>query len=395
MLKSNGKKITASLLSKLPNKASKSATSKSSEASCSLGSGAVNGAPPDITPEAVLPTTAVSGPEAQDSRPHGNIDPKLAAAVLIFAVLALWRPAVWMFLISVAMNLALGCALVLQASYAQRQRTLLSRCFENSERSSTRSESPGSPESPGSSGSSEAGGMDADVTSTCGLQQLLDPGWRHMREVIGHRDLKGILTQIELGDKSPRVTFVRSVNSPCEGVVCFDVGLQLLASSSCPFVQLEVPVPGYSDPWIFHMQLLQLDLTVQLYFWSAPPEGRGSGRSYSLIEAALSPEPPKPPMISVALKAVSSSSMLEQVLCKCEHVASAVICSHVLPRFTGFEHRVILEEGRARQAIDSTAWQQCARRAGWQPRAEAVVESAPSLVRAPLGTRLRQCSARH
>ena len=381
MLKEKGQKFKASLLSKLPHKKKDSAGASTSRSSEKASRSPVDAQKPEdvqnslpseaSAEESPIPPalqTAMSCTQDEDESAsaqkgaHAKIDPALAAAVLIFAVLALWRPALWMFLISIAGNVVLAIALVVQASYAQRQRNMLSKYFERS------------------SETSESIELEADVSSTCGLQQLLEPGWKHMREVIREREHTGILTQIELGDKSPQVTSVRSVKSPHEGVVCFDVGLQL-ASSKCPFVRLEVPIPGYSDPWIFQMQLLQLDVTVQLYFWSAPPEGRGSGRSYSLIEAALSPEPEKPPMVSVALKAVSKSKVLEQVLCKCEHVASAVICSHVLPRFTGFDHRVILEEGRARKTSESTAWQQSARRAGWQPRAEAVVESAVSLAR--------------
>ena len=373
-LKEKGRKIKASLLSKLPKKqAASSSTSVSdpgstpaaSHAPCEQSDGGMEVADSvsgELASSAARRSSETEGTTSDQSAP---VDPRLAAAILVVAVLALWRPSTSFFLLSVAMNLALGAALILQGCYALRQRDLISKYLQqNSEASEA----------------IEGQEAEVDVTSTCGLQQLLEPGWKHMRDVIGQRELKGILTHIELGDKSPQVTFVRSVKSPCEGVVSFDVGLQLLASSTCPLVQLEVPVPGYSDPWIFQIQLLQLDLTAQLYFWSVPPEGRGSGRSYSLIEAALSPDPPKPPTVSVALKAVSTSKVLEQVLYRCEHVASAVICSHVLPRFTGFDQRVILEEGRARQADskDSMAWQQQARRAGWQPRAEAVVESVRS-----------------
>ena len=51
--------------------------------------------------------------------------------------------------------------------------------------------------------------------------------------------------------------------------------------------------------------------------------------------------------------------------------------SHILPRFTGFHQRVILDEARE---VKENSWQQSARRAGWQPRAEAAVESAGTSV---------------
>ena len=204
---------------------------------------------------------------------------------------------------------------------------------------------------------------------------------------MNQRDFRGVVTAVELGAQPPEVTFVRSANSPCDGVVCYNIGLNLCAECAAapgiPYVQMEVKVPGYSNPWVFRMKLLALDITVQLYFWSSAPEGRGSGRPYSLIEAALCPEPAKPHLVKVALETISHSPIFESVLSRCEPVASAVICSHVLPRFTGFQNRVILEEGQAVAHIkktESAGWQQNARRAGWQPRAEAAVESVKALV---------------
>ncbi|CAJ1448103.1 unnamed protein product [Effrenium voratum] len=151
-------------------------------------------------------------------------------------------------------------------------------------------------------------------------------------------------------------------------------------SKSQTYVQVAVPIPGYAAPWVFKLKLLLLEITVQLYFWSVPPAGRGSGRAYSLIEAALCQEPASKPQVKVALDPVSKSPLLENLLARCEPIASAVICAHLLPRFTGFPNRVILEEGQAvvAKAKEDDTWQQNARRAGWQPRAEAAVEKAVS-----------------
>lgn len=289
-----------------------------------------------------------------------HLDPKVAGAVLVCSLLVLWRPSFSLLLALLAVNIVLGFALVMVCGYI-RQFQL------------------------GSFGPSTAAAdsPDADVKSTVGLQQLLSPGWIRMRTIVNQRDFRGVVTAVELGAQPPEVTFVRSANSPCDGVVCYNIGLNLCAECAAapgiPYVQMEVKVPGYSNPWVFRMKLLALDITVQLYFWSSAPEGRGSGRPYSLIEAALCPEPAKPHLVKVALETISHSPIFESVLSRCEPVASAVICSHVLPRFTGFQNRVILEEGQAVAHIkkkESAGWQQNARRAGWQPRAEAAVESA-------------------
>ena len=167
----------------------------------------------------------------------------------------------------------------------------------------------------------------------------------------------------------------------CATILAWTLSADSANTPGIPYVQIEVKVPGYSVPWIFRLKLLALDITVQLYFWSWPPDGRGSGRPYSLIEGALSPEPFKPHTVKVALEGISESPLFEQFLSRCEPIASAVICSHVLPRFSGFQNRVILEEGKIEKDAEQRkkrrdkTWQQHARRAGWQPRAEAAVES--------------------
>lgn len=289
-----------------------------------------------------------------------QLDPKVAGAVLVCSLLVLWRPSFSILLALLAVNIILGFALVMVCAYIRQLGAFV--------RPST----------------AAADSPDADVKSTVGLQQLLSPGWIRMRTIVNQRHFQGVVTAVELGAQPPEVTFVRSANSPCDGVVCYNIGLNLCAECAAapgiPYVQMEVKVPGYSNPWVFRMKLLALDITVQLYFWSLAPEGRGSGRPYSLIEAALCPEPAKPHLVKVALETISDSPIFESVLSRCEPVASAVICSHVLPRFTGFQNRVILEEGQAVQAQikkkESAGWQQNARRAGWQPRAEAAVESA-------------------
>lgn len=293
-----------------------------------------------------------------------QLDPKVAGAVLVCSLLVLWRPSFSLLLALLAVNIVLGFALVMVCSYIRQLGSFV--------RPST----------------AAADSPDADVKSTVGLQQLLSPGWIRMRTIVNQRHFQGVVTAVELGAQPPEVTFVRSANSPCDGVVCYNIGLNLCAECAAapgiPYVQMEVKVPGYSNPWVFRMKLLALDITVQLYFWSLAPEGRGSGRPYSLIEAALCPEPAKPHLVKVALETISDSPIFESVLSRCEPVASAVICSHVLPRFTGFQNRVILEEGQAVQAQikkkESAGWQQNARRAGWQPRAEAAVESVKALV---------------
>ena len=240
MLKDKGRKIKASLLTKLPKKPGASASS--SPASASEASSAERGLGQPGTQDAdsstVIASTVVDspsevrGPEDDGGQRSGaapmKVDPTVAAAVLVVALLALWRPTISLFLVSVAVNVALAGAMILQASYAQRQRDVLNAHLQRSQTSD------------GTEVEAEA-----DVRSTDGLQQLLEPGWKHMREVIGQRELNGILTQIELGDTSPQVTSVRSVGAPRDGVVCFDVGLELKASSRCPLVQLEIPIPGY------------------------------------------------------------------------------------------------------------------------------------------------------
>ena len=290
--------------------------------------------------------------------PESNLDPKVAGVVLFFSLLLLWRPSFSLLLILLAGNILLGCALVTLCMYIQKLR----------------------PPKPSATATDTSG---ADVKSTVGLQQLLSPGWTRMRSIIKQRDFRGLVTAVDLGEQAPQVTFVQSEHPPCDGVVCYNIGLNLSADSptnpGLPYVQISVKVPGYSNPWIFQMKLLALDITVQLYFWSLAPEGRGSGRPYDLIEAALCTEPSKH-VVKVALEAISESPLFESILSRCEPIASAVICSHVLPRFSGFENRVVLEEGPATAGAtktkkESTVWQQSARRAGWQPRAEAAVES--------------------
>lgn len=297
---------------------------------------------------------------ASQKLPVQELDPKVTGAVLLCSILALCRPSLLLLVLLVMGNLILAFVVATLCMYLRGK---------------------ASPAPAPLAAVGDPHDEDGDIKAPVGLQQLLSPGWIRMREIIAQRDFQGVVKAVDLGDQPPEVTFVQSANAPCDDVVCFNVGL--LLSSDCntfvpPTVLIEVKLPGYSTPWTFRLKLLSLQITVQLYFWSWPPEGWGSGRPFSLIEGALCPEA-NPPLVRVALEAVSKSSLFEQFLSGCEPVASAVICSHVLPRFTGFQNRVILEEGRAqKKAKDSKAWQQKARRAGWQPRAEAAVESVRS-----------------
>ena len=293
------------------------------------------------------------------------LDPKVTGIVLACSMFILWKPSLSLLLALLVVSIVLGFVVVTLCIYIRQQ---------------TPSVKPSAPSSIKTDDDPTL-----DVTATAGLQQLFSPGWIRMRSIIAQRDFRGVVTEVDLGDQAPEVTFVQSEKPPCDDVVCYNIGLNLSADSAntpgIPYVQIEVKVPGYSVPWIFRMKLLALDITVQLYFWSLPPDGRGSGRPYSLIEAALSPEPFKPHTVKVALEGISESSLFEQFLSRCEPIASAVICSHVLPRFSGFQNRVILEEGKIEKDAEQRkkrrdkTWQQHARRAGWQPRAEAAVES--------------------
>ncbi len=306
---------------------------------------------------------AVVGDQAANGK--DLLDPKVAGIVLVCSIFILWKPSLSLLLALLVVSIVLGFVVVTLCIYIRQQTPNVK------------------PSTPSSIKTDDDPAL--DVTATAGLQQLFSPGWIRMRSIIAQRDFRGVVTEVDLGDQAPEVTFVQSEKPPCDDVVCYNIGLNLSADSAntpgIPYVQIEVKVPGYSVPWIFRMKLLALDITVQLYFWSLPPDGRGSGRPYSLIEAALSPEPFKPHMVKVALEGISESSLFEQFLSRCEPIASAVICSHVLPRFSGFQNRVILEEGKIekdaeqRKKRKDKAWQQHARRAGWQPRAEAAVES--------------------
>ena len=190
-----------------------------------------------------------------------SLDPKLTGAVLIASLLALWRPSWLLLLILLLGNVILGFTVAALCIYVQRMPPRLP-----SERRDAASE---------------------DVQSTVGLQELLTPAWALMRSIIARRDFKGLVTAVHLGP-APQVQSVRSAVKPCEDVVCYDVGLELLSedSEAALYVQLEVKVPGAS-PWVFRLKLLELHVTAQLYFWSSPPEGRGNGRPYSLVEGAL------------------------------------------------------------------------------------------------------------
>ena len=221
-------------------------------------------------------TTSPSVKEASDSvdlRPHElakspesekgslSLDPKLTGAVLITSLLALWRPSWLLLLILLLGNAVLGFIVAALCIYVQRMPPRLP-----SERRDAASE---------------------DVPSTLGLQELLTPAWASMRSIVARRDFKGVVTLVDLGP-APQVQSVRSAPSPCEDVVCYDVGLELLCEESeAPYVQLEVKMPMNSSPFVFRLKLLELRVTAQLYFWSSPPEGRGNGRPYSLVEGAL------------------------------------------------------------------------------------------------------------
>ena len=303
-----------------------------------------------------MPNSSLNG-----QSPAIDLDPKVTGAVVLCSILVLWRPSIFVVALLLLGNLLLGFVVVALCMHLRRREAGSGRAVASADQTN----------------------LEADVKATIGLQQLLSPGWTRMRGIVAQRDFQGVVTAIDLGEEVPEVTFVRSVEAPCEDVVCFNVGLHLAADAeskkTMPTVEMEVKLPGYSIPWTFRLKLLALDVTVQLYFWSWPPEGWGSGRPYSLIEGALCPEASNPPAVRVALEAITKSSLLEQFLSGCETVASAVICSRVLPRFTGFQNRVILEEGHAsapnQKTKDSADWQKKARRAGWQPRAEAAVES--------------------
>ena len=165
-----------------------------------------------------------------------QLDPKVAGAVLVCSLLVLWRPSFSLLLALLAVNIVLGFALVMVCSYIRQLGSFV--------RPST----------------AAADSPDADVKSTVGLQQLLSPGWIRMRTIVNQRHFQGVVTAVELGAQPPEVTFVRSANSPCDGVVCYNIGLNLCAECAAapgiPYVQMEVKVPGYSNPWVFRMKLL-------------------------------------------------------------------------------------------------------------------------------------------
>jgi hypothetical protein len=114
----------------------------------------------------------------------------------------------------------------------------------------------------------------------------------------------------------------------------------------------------------------------QLFFWSKPPEGRGNGKMYSLVEGALAPNA-STPVVELELQAVTPSPLLERMLPYLQQVAASAFEASLLPRITGFSKRVVVEETRPRNRTAQSGeddWQSTARRAGWMPRSEAELE---------------------
>jgi len=298
--------------------------------------------------------------------------PVESAALMLAGALLLAFPTTWLLAASVALNLALGFAVRLLSQQAalreeENRRPHVKPCDATA----------------------------GSLLATAGLQHLMDESWEALRTWLGAREFEGIVRRVDIGERPPVLTSVRTTAAPALGVTCYDVDVALGPSEGLPLVvDIDVPLAGRASLVALRLSLTRFEGTVQFYFWSTPPPGRGNGRPYSLIEAALASEPSLPLEIAVQAEGLSQSVVLNQILPTMQQVAAAAIKTHLLPGITGFHRRVVVIEAREGEAVTTaTSWQDEARRAGWFPRAEAELEVAVSEILTTAGTYAMQTAA--
>jgi len=213
--------------------------------------------------------------------------------------------------------------------------------------------------------------------AAAGLQRLVNAAWAGARDAVAQAEFVGTVRRVELSETLPRVVAVREAESPADRVVCYEIDAAWHDGATLLAVDLDIKLLG-----TLRIKLMGLESTVQFYCWSLPPTGRGDGTPYSLIEASFSSAPPRPPVVAVELEAGESSALLKRMIPQLQQVAAAVVDEILLPRLTGFQHRLavvevpVTEQHEAGEDGTDESWQKAARRAGWLPRAEAELENA-------------------
>jgi len=284
------------------------------------------------------------------------------AVVGLLIVFVSWRPAMWLMVSSICLNIVFIVGLVLLLRHAGALELRLA----------TLPQSPPAPEEQ----------LEAVLGAVEGLRPFLEQAWPFAVEWAAARaGGEGIVKQVNLSKTVPKVVAVRSATTPAveapSSLVCYDLDILWTSSDDPSTAELHFKVPGLVEPVAIRLLLHRFECTAQLYAWCMPPDGRGSGYPYSLIELAIAPGAPRPPFVLVDIEAVTPSTFLGRWLPQLRHVASAVIVSHLLPRLMGFENRVVFDESPPRKQQDADAsleWQSAARRAGWVSRAEAELE---------------------
>lgn len=241
----------------------------------------------------------------------------------------------------------------------------------------------------GQNGAAEDGDGIAAATAAEVLQQLVGGAWAFSQRVASRLQPRGIVKSVLLGQAPPAILAVLPGAAPERGVCCLDVelvwgALPDPAAPKRPPLETAAFAIELQKPWHMRIWVMRFEAIVQFYCWGTPPEGRGRDFPYTLIEAALAPDTPRPPVVVVQLEALEDSTILQRLLPHLQQAAVAVLESRVVPRLTGWDNRVTVEERRpdvrsaslAQAAEGEMDWQREARRAGWLPRFEAELEGA-------------------
>jgi len=206
-------------------------------------------------------------------------------------------------------------------------------------------------------------------------QPLVNEFWPWLRGYFSRAKFHSAVSNVELGDKPVQIHAIRIAEPPVPGIVCFDVDISMCGGQVLPSADIKLKLPGL-HPFQIRVSVVRFEATVQGYGWSEIPKGRGNGQPYSLIEGALSPQAPRPPVIHLYISSVNKSKTLSRLLPVLRPIISAVIESSVLPRLTGFKRRIKVQENLPPPTVGDASWEAAARRAGWVSRAEVEIDGA-------------------